>query len=120
MSVEVALEDLSTVPETEVSEDVGAPTSGREANAIAAPAVGKSASDLPMLEERLRAIERLLVEELGPSGKTLLERCRGKTPKGKGTTSDWLLALRQTVVGEVAEPGARVAVGTSYLWTGLD
>lgn len=68
----------------------------------------------------LREIEQLLVEELGLSGKSLLERCRAKTPRGNASATAWLFALRNTIVADIAEPGARVTLATSHLWTQLD
>ncbi|HEY5961854.1 MAG TPA: hypothetical protein VIV60_35085, partial [Polyangiaceae bacterium] len=74
----------------------------------------------PVLAARLANIEKLLIEELGQSGKGLLERALGKTPRGSRPAGEWLLALRMAVLATVTEPGARVTIAASYHFTPPD
>jgi hypothetical protein len=71
----------------------------------------------PALSARLADIERLLIEEVGPGGKSMLERVLSKTPRSNRPVSEWLLALRNGILATVADPGARVTIITSYLFT---
>lgn len=119
MSASIAIEDLSNIFSNRSSDD------SNDIAKNAAPAHNASAPPDPVqdsaeLNERLREIERLLVEELGPGGRSLLERCRNKTLRGKLSASEWLLRLRSAVLADVAEPGARATISMSYFWTDLD
>lgn len=71
----------------------------------------------PALTARLADIEILLIQELGQSGKTQLQRALSKTPRGVRPVSEWLLALRTSVLATVTDPGARATIATSYYWT---
>jgi len=71
----------------------------------------------PALAVRLADLEALLVQELGQSGKTQLQRALSKTPRGLRPVSEWLLALRTSVLSTVTDPGARATIATSYYWT---
>ncbi len=115
LSAAIALEDLSSITKDKAS-----------AGRISIPAKVEHAppqvleQDNAKLNARLRDIEQLLVEELGPSGKSLLERSRTKTPRGTASGSAWLLALRNVVLTDIADPGARVTIATSHHWAELD
>lgn len=115
LSAAMALEDLSSIIRDKASADH-----------ISIPAKAEI-SQSPIVEQenarlvaRLGHIEQLLVEELGPSGKALLERSRTKTPRGTASACAWLLALRNTVLTDIADPGARVTIATSLHWAELD
>jgi hypothetical protein len=115
LSAAIAIEDLSSIAKDKAG-------SGR----LSVPAkAGHSQSpvleqDNALLNARLGDIEQLLVEELGPSGKSLLDRSRTKTPRGTASATAWLLALRNTVLADIADPGARVTIATSLHWAELD
>jgi hypothetical protein len=113
LSASIALEDLSSIvsgkPRTI---PCGPPASAKQKP----PAPDEAKAEL---DSRLQDIERLLIEELGPAGKHLLERCRNRTPRGGEPASEWLLSLRSAILGDVTDPGARVTIGTSVYWAEL-
>jgi hypothetical protein len=118
MSAALAVEDLTSIVRSGFEDDSPKPLPLLKVSAPPGP--GKAGPDSAALEERLHEIEQLLVEELGTAGKSLLERCRNKTPRGKASAQDWLLALRSVVLNDVPDPGARATIATSYYWAGLD
>jgi hypothetical protein len=115
LSATVALEDLTDIL---ASKPAASPRDERAANV--APAAPVPEPDAAKFSERLGEIERLLVQELGPGGKALLERCRTRTPRGSLSATDWLMSLRNTLLSDVGDPGARVTIATSYLWAEFD
>jgi serine/threonine protein kinase len=113
LSVSIAIEDL-TCAITKKTSLKPPPSSSSPPKSVSSNLTFDAA-----LVDRLEAIERLLVEEMGPSGKALLERCRNRNPRGQISSYEWLLRLRNTVLSEITDPGARVTIGTSLHWTEL-
>jgi hypothetical protein len=117
MSVALAVEDLVRIVSSGVEEE--APKPLPLLNVSTPPVAPKNTSDNAALDACLHELEQLFVEELGSAGKSLLERCRAKTPR-KGNAQEWLLALRTVVLTDIADPGARAAIAMSPYWAELD
>jgi predicted regulator of Ras-like GTPase activity (Roadblock/LC7/MglB family) len=118
ISVALAVEDLEHIVESGYEEDGAKPLPLVKMSAPPLPQRGSP--DQPLVDERLREIEQLCVEELGNAGKALLDRCRNKTPRGKTSAQEWLMALRTTVLTDIADPAARATIAFSHLWGGFD
>lgn len=118
MSVALAVEDLERIIQAGFEDDVPKPLPLVKVSAP--PQAQKTPQDQPALDERLRDLEQLFVEELGSAGKSLLERCRNKTPRGKASAHEWLITLRSVALGDITDPIARTMIASSHLWAGFD
>jgi hypothetical protein len=122
MSASIALEDLGRVFESEAGRTRLEPLTPPPPVVPAPPGqvVITPIADEGQLGRRLQSIECLVIEELGPSGKPLFERCLNKTPRGNASASAWLLSFRNAILSDIVDPGARVTIATCHYWAPIE
>jgi hypothetical protein len=119
LSASMAVEELSTLVFGKAVRQ-SMPTQTGPSMVVPAPSAVSSPQQDAGLAQRLEHLEQLLVEELGTSGKALLERAMRKAPRGNAPSGTWLLELRRAVLTEILDPAARVTVAMSVEWAEAD
>ncbi|MGC4067550.1 MAG: hypothetical protein QM784_23475 [Polyangiaceae bacterium] len=115
LSASMAVEELSTVVFGKTVRQSIPTQTGTSMVVPSLPTASAQQQDSG-LTQRLERLEQLLVEELGASGKPLLERAMRKAPRGGAPLGTWLLELRRAVLSEILDPAARVTVAMSVEW----
>jgi hypothetical protein len=119
LSASMAVEELSTVVFGKAPRQ-SIPSQTTASMVAPAPAAASTSLQESGLAQRLERLEQLLAEELGASGKPLLERALRKAPRGSLPLGAWLLELRRAVLADIPDPTARVTVAMSVEWADAD